>query len=106
MSAPRKEALIGLVGDLLIDRERPDEALADVRDLLAVPDILFGNLEANFTDKPQLAPSLGIPVVPASKNLDAFARAGFDVLSMANNHIVDAGHAVMLENRARLRAQG
>ena len=35
-----------------------------------------------------------------------FARAGFDVLSMANNHIVDAGHAAMLENRARLRAQG
>jgi poly-gamma-glutamate capsule biosynthesis protein CapA/YwtB (metallophosphatase superfamily) len=103
---PVSEVLIGMVGDLLIDRERPDEALAEVRDLLAVPDILFGNLEANFTDDPHPLPSLGIPVIPGSENLDAFSRAGFDVLSMANNHVVDAGHATMLENRVRLRAQG
>jgi len=100
------EVLIGMVGDLLIDRERPDEALAEVGDLLAVPDILFGNLEASFADEPHPAPSVGIPVIPRGHNLDAFARAGFNVLSMANNHIVDAGHAAMLESRARLRAQG
>jgi poly-gamma-glutamate capsule biosynthesis protein CapA/YwtB (metallophosphatase superfamily) len=100
------DILIGLVGDLLIDRERPEEALAEVRDLLAVPDILFGNLEANFTDDPHSAPSAGIMLFPGSHNLGAFARAGFNVLSMANNHSVDAGHAAMLENRAQLRAQG
>jgi poly-gamma-glutamate capsule biosynthesis protein CapA/YwtB (metallophosphatase superfamily) len=102
----RSEILIGMVGDLLIDRMRPDDALAEVRDLLAVPDVLFGNLEANFTDRPHPVPSVGIPVIPGSENLDAFARAGFNVLSMANNHICDAGHEAMLENRARLRAQG
>lgn len=101
-----KEALIGLVGDVLIDREQPDEALEEVRGLLSAPQVLFGNLEANFTDDPHPAPSVGIPVIPGSKNLDAFARAGFKVFSLANNHIVDAGHATMLENRARLRAQG
>lgn len=104
--AQMAEVLIGLVGDLLIDRERPDEALAEVGDLLAIPDILFGNLEASFTDEPHPAPSAGISLFPGAKNLDAFARAGFNVLSMANNHIVDAGHTAMLENRARLRAQG
>lgn len=100
------DILIGMVGDLLIDREQPDEALAEVNGLLAAPDILFGNLEGNFADHPQLAPSTGIPVIPASRNLDAFAHSGFDVLSIANNHIVDAGHSAMLENRARLHAQG
>lgn len=100
------EVLIGMVGDLLIDRAQPDEALAEVRDLLAAPDILFGNLEANFTDDPHPAPSAGIMLFPGSHNLSAFGRAGFNVLSMANNHIVDAGHAAMLENRSRLRAQG
>jgi Bacterial capsule synthesis protein PGA_cap len=98
--------LIGLCGDLLIDRDRPDEPLEEIGSLLAVPDVVFGNLEANFTDSPHPAPSAGIPVIPGAKNLDAFARAGFNVLSMANNHILDAGHAAMLENRARLRAQG
>jgi poly-gamma-glutamate synthesis protein (capsule biosynthesis protein) len=100
------DVLIGLVGDLLIDREQPDEIFSEVQSLLAAPNILFGNLEANFTDVPHLAPSLGIPVIPGARNLDAFSRAGFDVLSMANNHIVDAGYDAMLENRARLRAQG
>lgn len=100
------EILIGMVGDLLIDREKPDEALTEVSNLLAAPDILFGNLEAVFTDHPHPAPSVGIPLFPGSRNLDAFSRAGFDVLSMANNHICDAGHEAMLENRARLRAQG
>jgi poly-gamma-glutamate capsule biosynthesis protein CapA/YwtB (metallophosphatase superfamily) len=100
------DILIGLVGDLLIDRAHPDEALDRVSDILAVPDILFGNLEANFTDNPQPAPSLGVGLFPGAHNLDAFSRAGFDVLSMANNHIIDAGHAAMLENRSRLRAQG
>lgn len=100
------EVLIGMVGDLLIDRQSPDEALGEVGDLLRLPDVLFGNLEANFADSPHPAPSAGIPVIPSSKNLDAFARTGFNVLSMANNHCIDAGHAAMLENRARLRAQG
>jgi poly-gamma-glutamate capsule biosynthesis protein CapA/YwtB (metallophosphatase superfamily) len=100
------DILIGMVGDLLIDRDQPDDALAEVGELLSVPDILFGNLEANFTDDPHSAPSAGIALFPGGKNLDAFSRAGFDVLSMANNHIVDAGHVAMLENRARLRAQG
>lgn len=100
------EVLIGMVGDLLIDRESPDEALAEVADLLRAPDVLFGNLEATFTDHPHPAPSVGIPVIPGGKNLDAFARAGFNVLSMANNHCIDGGHAAMLENRQRLRSQG
>jgi poly-gamma-glutamate synthesis protein (capsule biosynthesis protein) len=106
MKSQTTEVLIGMVGDLLIDRERPDEALAAVAELMAVPDILFGNLEANFTDHPHPSPSVGIPVIPGRHNLDAFAHAGFKVLSMANNHIVDAGHAAMLENRAWLQAKG
>jgi len=100
------QVLIGMVGDLLIDRECPGEALEAVTDLLAGPDVLFGNLEASFSDEPHAAPSAAIGLFPAAHNLDAFARAGFHVLSMANNHICDAGHAAMLENRARLRSQG
>lgn len=98
--------LFGFVGDLMVDRERPGDAFADVRELLAAPDVLFGNLEANFTDEPHPAPSGGTPLFPRRRNLDVFAKVGFNVLSMANNHIVDAGHAAMLENRASLRKQG
>lgn len=100
------EHLIGMVGDLLVDRDHPDEPFAQVTDLLAAPDIMFGNMEACFTDEPQPAPSGATPLYPKAHNLDAFSRVGFDILSLANNHMVDAGHAAMLENIARLKAQG
>src|SRR6202040_422644 len=45
--------LIGFVGDVLIDRDDPHEAFAEVRQLLREPDILFGNLESPYSDAPQ-----------------------------------------------------
>jgi poly-gamma-glutamate capsule biosynthesis protein CapA/YwtB (metallophosphatase superfamily) len=100
------ELLLGFVGDLMVDRESPDEPFRRVVDLLDAPDIMFGNSEAAYTDDPHPAPSAATPIFPRSDNLDVFAKAGFDVLSLANNHILDAGHRAMLENRQRLNEQG
>jgi poly-gamma-glutamate synthesis protein (capsule biosynthesis protein) len=112
--APRAEGadvrpvglLLGLAGDLLIDRDNPHEVFTDVRDLLRAPDILFANLESPYSDAPGVAITANLTVVPRMHNLDAYAPAGFHVMSLANNHIVDAGHAAMLETRAHLRKQG
>lgn len=101
-----RDVLIGMVGDLLINRAEPNEPLDQVLPLLAAPDMMFGNLEACFTDDPHPAPSGATPLYPGSHNLEVFGRAGFTVLSLANNHMVDAGHAAMLDNITRLRAQG
>jgi poly-gamma-glutamate capsule biosynthesis protein CapA/YwtB (metallophosphatase superfamily) len=101
-----KDLLLGFVGDLLVDREQPNEPFANVHELLHAPDIMFGNLEGPYTDHPHSAPSVGIPVIPTRHNVSAFGPAGFDVLSCANNHIVDAGHEAMLQTLADVRAQG
>lgn len=101
-----QDLLLGFVGDLLVDREHPAEPFQDVKALLDAPDILFGNLEGPYTDHPHPAPSLGIPVIPPRHNVQAFGPAGFDVLSCANNHIVDAGHEAMLETLADVQGQG
>ena len=100
------DALLGFVGDLLSDRDRPEEAYAPVLDLLAAPDVLFGNLEGPYSDHPQSVPSAGLALVPPAHNLDVFSRVGFDVLSLANNHILDGGRDAMLETRRRLNEQG
>lgn len=100
------EILIGLAGDLLIDRPHPPEIFCEVRDLLHEPDILFGNLEAPYSDSPQRAITANTVVAPRALNLEGFVDSGFHVLSMANNHIVDAGHAAMLETRSRLKSMG
>lgn len=98
--------LIGFVGDVRIDRAEPDEAFDEVHDLLRAPDMLFANLESAHSDAPEFPISPNYPVVAPLRNLDAYARAGFDVLSLANNHILDAGRMAMLEASARLRGHG
>lgn len=98
--------LIGFAGDVLIDRENPHEVFQEVRDLLRVPDVLFGNLESPYSDAPEIAITQPLALTPGIANLEAYSEAGFHVMSMANNHIVDAGHAAMLETRACLKRQG
>lgn len=100
------DILMGFVGDVLVSRERPQEIFSDVRNVLSAPDILFANLEGSYTDHPRPVPSAGMLVSAPSHNLDAYALAGFDVMSLANNHILDVGYDAMLETRSRLRAQG
>jgi poly-gamma-glutamate capsule biosynthesis protein CapA/YwtB (metallophosphatase superfamily) len=106
MGAKRKSIVIGLAGDVVIDRKNPHEVFTEVRELLSAPDILFANLESPYSDAPGMAMTSNISVIPAACNLDAYAPAGFHVMSMANNHIVDGGHEVMLETRARLIKHG
>jgi poly-gamma-glutamate capsule biosynthesis protein CapA/YwtB (metallophosphatase superfamily) len=100
------DVFIGFVGDVLIDRDDPDEVFCEVRDLLSTPDILFANLESPYSDTPGMAITAPLVIVPRAHNLEAYARAGFHVLSLANNHIVDAGHEALLDTRARLQKAG
>jgi poly-gamma-glutamate capsule biosynthesis protein CapA/YwtB (metallophosphatase superfamily) len=102
----RQSILMGFAGDVVIDRDDPHEIFSEVHDLLRDPDILFANLESPYSDTPGVAVTAPVVLVPRARNLDAYAGAGFHVMSMANNHIVDAGHAAMLETRTRLRMQG
>jgi hypothetical protein len=100
------KVLMGFVGDVFINRDNPQEVFGEVRDILQAPNIMFANLEGIYTDTPLpvlTAPSL---LIGRGNNLNAFAEAGFDVVSLANNHVVDAGYKNMLENRSRLRTQG
>ena len=106
MSNRRNTTVIGLVGDVLVDRDDPPEVFGRVREALDATDILFGNLEEPYTDEPHMAPSAGVPVIPAAHNLEVFGPTGFDVMSMANNHVADAGHAAMLDTARRLNDHG
>jgi len=95
--------LLGFVGDLLINREQPREVFREVGEVLRGPALLFGNLEGAYTDDPRPGPGTVGGCSGPVNNLDAYAEAGFGVMSLANNHMLDVGYAAMLENRARLR---
>jgi poly-gamma-glutamate synthesis protein (capsule biosynthesis protein) len=103
MDAPDR-TLLGFVGDLLVDRDDPESVFDAVAEALATPDILFGNCEVPYTADPHLAPSSPDPLFAHPDNTRALHH--FDVLSLANNHVVDAGHDAMLETAEHLRRVG
>ena len=85
------------VGDLLLRGTEPDTFFALVAPALRKADLLVGQGELPFTSRgveryyvevPTEA-SAGEPCDPA--NMGALASAGFDIITLAGNHIWDAG---------------
>jgi poly-gamma-glutamate synthesis protein (capsule biosynthesis protein) len=95
---------LGAIGDIFVNRDRPETTLDDARPLIDEIDIFFGNCEGVFTDTDDIAPSCGFRVAAPMRNMVAIETAGFDVLALANNHMVDAGHAAFTTMLDRLRA--
>lgn len=90
------------VGDVFVDRDDPATAFSSARDVLRAGDVVFGNCEGVFSDDIHRAPSAGSTVAAPAANAAPLARAGFDVLSLANNHSLDGGHAALLSMRRTL----
>jgi poly-gamma-glutamate synthesis protein (capsule biosynthesis protein) len=90
-----------LVGDIMLGRGvaaanpgDPGAALAPLRRRLAAADVTVGNLESTLSDDG--APRQGDDSFAADPAVvDDLAAAGFDVLSLANNHTGDYGPSAL-----------
>jgi poly-gamma-glutamate capsule biosynthesis protein CapA/YwtB (metallophosphatase superfamily) len=88
MSAP---ITIMAVGDLIVDQPDPDFYFAASTAVLGEADLVIGQLEVPHSTTTNVA-SVDVPAPPADPaHLAGIARAGFDVLTLAGNHIADAG---------------
>lgn len=92
--------LLGFVGDVYVDRANPDEAFDIVRDVLSVPDLLMGNCECAYSSEIEYSPGVTVPVAAHPRNIPSMANAGFDLMTLANNHALDAGHRGLFEMHA------
>ncbi|MCK4595090.1 CapA family protein [bacterium] len=103
-----------LCGDVMLARKVRDRAI-DNDDvswpfrknlfLTANADIAFANLESLFCEKPNPAPAhLVFQLHP--EQIDALKVAGFDVLSLANNHANNVGREGMAFTVGLLRSNG
>ena len=106
MNAADGTARVLLVGDVLVDRDDPQDAFTHIRGVLTAGDVLFGNCEGVYSATASLPPHVGAAVIVDPSNMAGVASAGFSVMSCANNHIVDGGHAAMLETARHLRNAG
>lgn len=93
-------------GDLAPDRDNYDESYVATRDVLASADIAFAQLETSFAEKGVRLPQARHAVLARPDGADALARAGFDVISMAGNHVLDWGNDAFFETRANLERAG
>lgn len=108
---------IKAVGDIIPGTDFPDSRLPSspnylfdsVKMYLGEVDILFGNFESTLTDYPFTAKNLGsitfaFRTPPAYT--DVLKTAGFDVLSVANNHSFDFGDPGFNDTIANIEQSG
>lgn len=94
------------VGDLAMDRDDYDESFAATRDVLSMADIAFGQVETSFASKGVRLPQARHAVLARPEGAAALGGAGFDVVSMAGNHVLDWGHDAFFETCENLAAAG
>lgn len=111
-SAPEPVVRVILVGDIMTGRglarimdAEPDEVFAGVRHLLSGADVAAGNLESPLTLRPHLSPNEN-SLEADPRSAAVLASAGFDLLSLPNNHSMDAGPEGLLDTIASIDSVG
>lgn len=94
------------VGDLAMDRDDYDESFVAMREMLAAADISFGQIETSFAERGVRLPQARHAVLARPDGAHALGRAGFDVVSLAGNHVLDWGNDAFFETCANLEAAG
>lgn len=98
-TAPLRELTIAAVGDIMLGgtaapelaRFGYDYPFERVASLIRKADLAFANLEGPLTDRGQAQRKQYVFRSPPDLVASALARAGFDVVSLANNHSMDYG---------------
>lgn len=100
-SAP--PATLAFTGDLVLDVAEPDHWLSGIAPALATADLVVGHLEVPHTLRGiELEGDVPAPGADPA-HLSALARAGFDAVTLAGNHIADRGGEGIADTLAALR---
>ena len=97
---------LALVGDVLVDRPRPESAFDHVRALLNGVDAAIGShvgVAARNFDVPAPAQQ---PLLVAPEMLEGLRGSGLRAMGCANKHMVDGGHRALVETLQRLHQAG
>ena len=96
MTASDKVMIYG-TGDVAVNRADKETAFPHVAATLAEPDILFAQLETNFSLKGSQFPTGHGAQHGGPEMVDLLKKHGFDVLSFASNHALDLGPDALLD---------
>ncbi len=97
---------VGAVGDLILDEPDPEFFLAPAAPVLREMDLAIGHIEVPHSTT-SVQSSTDVPAPPADPlALKAVAEAGFAVVTLAGNHVCDAGDGGLADTIAYSRAAG
>lgn len=108
------EVTLLATGDIMLDRSLrwrieahgPETIFAgEVGDLLRGADITIGNLECAISERGEPLPKSYTFRAPRAA-VESLESAGFDLVSLANNHAMDYGPLALLDTTAELAAAG
>jgi poly-gamma-glutamate capsule biosynthesis protein CapA/YwtB (metallophosphatase superfamily) len=115
-TAPRRTLTLIAGGDLFFGRVPGQRLLADptidpfehVHEWLDGGDLRFGNLECQLSDQggQTVHPDNPLVFTGPPSGADVLKRAGFEILSMANNHMWDYGKDALVETFDHLERVG
>jgi poly-gamma-glutamate synthesis protein (capsule biosynthesis protein) len=93
------------IGDLMAERKNYDFPFALVKPFLANADLVFGNLETPISDRGASTGAL-YPFRASPLAVNGLKDAGFQVLSVANNHAFDYGPLAFSDTLDNLKKAG
>jgi len=99
-------ATIIAVGDVCVDRADPHSMFDLVRNDLEQADVRFCQIETTYSTRGAPSPVVRVPLRASPENVDAIARAGFNVASFASNHCLDWGPDAFLDTIDHLNSRG
>ena len=111
---PPPRIVLVAVGDILLGRQLGEEmartgdysiAFQNIRANLTSADLTFGNLEGPFCGEPPY-PAAGMIFRFRPQAVESLLLAGFDAVSLANNHSGDGGDACLKFSLSHLRGAG
>jgi poly-gamma-glutamate capsule biosynthesis protein CapA/YwtB (metallophosphatase superfamily) len=97
---------LSAVGDVQVAHANPGTAFELVREELADADVLFGNSEGAYSETSERCPTSWSWEVVHPRGVAAVSDVGFDVMSLANNHVMDGGYSGLKDTIDHLTAAG
>ncbi len=112
---PKEPVSLVAVGDMMLSRHvwtkimahgaDPRYPFLETADFTKAADVTFGNVETAVSDMAPPPPE-GMSFITPTKAIEGLKYAGFDVVSLANNHSMNFGREALLDSVKQLEAQG
>ncbi|MPZ87948.1 MAG: hypothetical protein GEU81_07705 [Nitriliruptorales bacterium] len=100
------DVVLAAVGDVVLARDDPACAFQHVRDELARADVRVCNLEVPLSNEGMPQYSKLVTLHSSPEMVTGYVHAGFEVVSLANNHTMDYGPAALVDTMRLLDAHG